>query len=192
MDGIEKVDADGEKTAVEKWSDADELVRELVRLHPDLRARARFLTRGSAAAEDLVQDVLERALMVRDRLRPHTNVKAWLTAIMRNLFIDERRRRRSLPDRPLAADLWTRGEPPGPLDLITMDDVLDALALLQPIEREVFTLAYLERLSYREIAARLQVPVNTAATRLFRARKKLRRLLTQVYLARDGGWMSAV
>ena len=184
MDGSGKVGVDGGGSAASGGDGAEEhgeLVRELVRLHPDLRAQALFLTRGSAAADDLVQDVIERALLARHRFRRGTNLKAWLNAIMRNLAIDAYRQRSARLSRDLQSETSASGEPRSPLDFVPMDDVLEALALLKPSDREIFMLASLERLSYREISPRLGIPMNTAGTRLMRVRSKLRRLLTRVY-----------
>src|SRR5690242_7817542 len=71
---------------------ADEFAAQLAALRPDLHARALFLAQDAVLAEDLVQDVLERALTARDRFRAGTHLKAWLCSILRNLFIDGRRR----------------------------------------------------------------------------------------------------
>jgi RNA polymerase sigma-70 factor (ECF subfamily) len=185
MDGMEKVDVDAGGGRVRSCDRADELGRELVRLHPDLRAHALLLTQGSASADDLVQDVVERALVARDRFRSGSNLKAWLNAIMKNLFIDAYRQRTSRLSRDLGCETAAGGAARSPLDLVTMDDVLEALALLGPADREIFTLAHLEGLSYRDIATRLGIPRNTAGTRLMRVRSKLRRLLTRVYEIRE-------
>ena len=181
MDGSEKVGADGGGSVARNGDRSEELSRELVRLHRDLRARALLLTGGSSYADDLVQDVVERALLARHRFQLGTNLKAWLNAIMKNLFIDACRQRVSRPGRNFQPETSASGEPRSPLDFITMDDVLEALALLTPADREIFTLAHLEGLSYREISVRLGVPPNTAGTRLLRVRSKLRRLLMRVY-----------
>lgn len=181
MDSIEKVEIDGCAAASENDFSAEELDRELVRLHPELRARALFLTQGSASADDLVQDVIERALRGRHRFQRGMNLKGWLNAVMRNRFIDAYREQSNRLSRDLQSETSPSAEPRGPLDLVTMDDVLEALARLKPSDREIFTLASLEHLSYREISTRLKIPVNTAGTRLLRARAKLQRMLTQVY-----------
>jgi RNA polymerase sigma factor (sigma-70 family) len=76
-------------------------------------------------------------------------------------------------------------EPLGPLDFVTMADILDALDQLKPSDREIFTLANVHHLSYREISGRLGIPINTAGTRLRRVRAKLRRLLTRVHAIRE-------
>jgi RNA polymerase sigma-70 factor (ECF subfamily) len=162
-----------------------ELDRELVLLLRDLRARALSLTRAAAAADDLVQDVVERALLARRHLRADSNLRGWLLAIMKNLFIDTRRRIRRSREDPVVE--WQGAdEPGGPLDLLTMEDILAALVLLAPPEREIFSMAYLDCLSHREISARLSIPRNTVGTRLFRVRSKLRGPLLALYQRRIG------
>ena len=56
------------------------------------------LTRNAQAAEDLVQDTLERAYVHYDRFKPGTHVGAWLFRILSNLAISAYRRRSSAPD----------------------------------------------------------------------------------------------
>jgi len=55
--------------------------------------------------------------------------------------------------------------------------IREALAKLEPNEREILMLREYEQLSYDEIAGLLRVPVNTVRTRLFRARMSLRAML---------------
>ena len=51
------------------------------------------LTRDSEAANDLYQDTLYKALVNRDKFNVGTNIKAWLFTIMRNIFINNYRRK---------------------------------------------------------------------------------------------------
>jgi RNA polymerase sigma factor (sigma-70 family) len=104
---------------------------------------------------------------------------------MKNLFIDTYRQRTSRLSRDLGSEMAAGGTMRSPLDLVTMDDVLEALALLNTADRDIFTLAHIEGLTYRDIATRLGIPRNTAGTRLMRVRSKLRRLLTRVYEIRE-------
>ena len=73
-------------------SDEDEFTAELIGLRRALYQRALLLTQDRTAADDLVQATIERALIARDRYRRGTNLRAWLLLMMRNLFIDGRRR----------------------------------------------------------------------------------------------------
>lgn len=148
--------------------------------------RARFLTQDSGAAEDLVQETLERALLHRARYRRETNLSAWLATIMRNLFVDHYRKRvnhtrlcESLSEPVLDASV-------GPLDLLLPVDVIEAVALLEPAHRALFDSFYSDHLTYREIASRFGIGTNTAGTRLLRIRLKLRRTLEQIYQQRLG------
>ena len=59
---------------------------------PYLRRYARALTGGAEAADDLVQDSLERAIARFDQFRPGTNLRAWLFTIVHNMRCDQHRR----------------------------------------------------------------------------------------------------
>lgn len=152
----------------------DRAEAELARHAPALRAAARAICRNDAECEDLVQDTFERALRHQVGCsEPVRNLRAWLVAILRNAFIDRMRAEHATtPD----VDDYAAAEPdpqPAWAD-VTLDDVRAALTAIDADLRAVFELHYLEGLRYREIAARLTVPENTVASRLFRARKALR------------------
>jgi RNA polymerase sigma-70 factor, ECF subfamily len=156
---------------------------ELAGLRRTLYQRALFLTQDRTAADDLAQATMERALIARDRYRSGTNLRAWLLLVMRNLFIDGRRRAAFQTGDALDEE-WAPPWPdalPSPLDLLCGDDVLRAAALLCREHREIFQLAYIEHLSYREIAARLGITANATGGRLLRARTRLRVLLDVVF-----------
>lgn len=157
---------------------------QLIALRAALRARARFLTRDAAAAEDLVQATLERALTSRARFRPGTNFHAWARSIMHNVFIDACRRDATRARRERNVDWGSAEAGLGPLDLLTANDVLEAMSSLEGARRRIFELAYFQRLSYREIAAQLGIPPNTTGTRLFRVKRDLRKRLELVYQRR--------
>lgn len=152
--------------------------QQLIELGPFLSRRAYLLTQDESEAEDLVQQTLERALLNQNRFRAGTNVRAWTTSIMRNLFIDDRRRmhhrhRATIDTDKVAAQEYERGI----LDLLSDDDVRTALAGLGEDDRTLFDLAYSESLSYRQIAVRFGIRISTVGTRLFRIRAKVRATL---------------
>jgi RNA polymerase sigma-70 factor (ECF subfamily) len=158
-----------------------EFTTALVALHGELHHRAMFLTHDMTAADDLVQDALERALAARAQFRPGTNLRAWVGSIMRNLFVDACRRR-PLVEQPADELAWTPPESfDGPLEVLSLNDVQTALSGMKAQDREILTLACLERRSYRDISEHLGIPVQTVGTRLFRARAKLRMQLQSVY-----------
>ena len=163
---------------------ADDFAIELVGLRRTLYQRALFLTQDRNAADDLAQATVERALVSRARFQSGTNLRAWLLLMMRNLFIDGRRRAvfqvtANVVDEESAAPAPDADL--SPVDLLSSDDVAEAAALLCHEQREIFTLAYVERLSYREIAGRLGISPNATGGRLFRVRTRMRRLLEIIF-----------
>ncbi len=146
----------------------------------ELRTASRYICRDDSEREDLIQDTFERALRHLGAGNPKpSNMRAWLVSILRNAFIDRKRRAAVAvmvhDDEPAAP----APEPePEPLwSAVSLDDVRAALDELDEPQRRVFELHYLERMRYDQIASQLGVPANTVATRLFRARKALREIL---------------
>jgi RNA polymerase sigma-70 factor (ECF subfamily) len=152
---------------------------------------ARRLTRNDQAAEDLVQDALERAYSHYDRFQPGTNMRAWLFRILSNLAISQYRRRATAPvveslddgedfslyDQLLAAGDTGSDVEARVLDLLGQESIRAAIEAL-PIEfRMVVLLADVEGFAYKEIADILGIPRGTVMSRLFRGRRLLQRTL---------------
>ena len=143
-----------------------------------LRRRAGVLTRNEADAEDLLQDTLERALRALPRLRPDSNLGAWLNTMMNHRFIDTWRSGRHT--RPLeAAQNVPAPEPERPpaWTEITEGEIKRGIDELPPASSDILRLRYYRRLSYAELARRLGITGDTVGTRLFRARRRLKRIL---------------
>jgi RNA polymerase sigma-70 factor (ECF subfamily) len=160
---------------------------ELIHLRPFLMSRAVTLCRDASAAEDLVQETYRRALEGRHTFRSGSNLRGWLTTIMRNHFVDSWRRpaHEGFHDlEALALATCEETRPFGPLDILSPDDIWAVLGELSEQDRKIFELAYLQGVSHREIARQIPVRERTIATRLFRARAKIRVLLQRVCLAR--------
>lgn len=155
-----------------------DLVSEILALRSFLSARAFLLTQEASAADDLVQDTFERALAARVSFRPGTNLKAWLSVILKRRFIDGRRHaqaghrlHRELERAPVEEQSF---EELDPIELLDVVDVVRVLGHLSARDREVFDLFHLRRLSYQQIAERLGVPISTVGTRLLRAKRRVR------------------
>jgi RNA polymerase sigma-70 factor (ECF subfamily) len=146
---------------------------------PALRRYARALCGDAGLADDLVQDCLERALSRLFAWRRMKNgLRPWLFAILRNVWIDELRRRRSRPESSgLDEAVAAAASPPGQLDRLVVRDLAAALALLIPEQREAVLLVGLEGLSYAEVAAVTGVPLGTVMSRLKRGRDRLALLM---------------
>jgi RNA polymerase sigma-70 factor (ECF subfamily) len=147
----------------------------LIDLLPSLRRYARAMAGDAALADDLVQDGIERALTRAETLRETNNIGAWLRRIVYNLYVDELRRRqvRGVPVSTEDIAHETALATP-PQAGATASDVTRALATLGAEHRRILVLAGIEGLSYREIAAELNVPAGTVMSRLARARAALR------------------
>jgi len=139
------------------------------------------LTGNPADAEDLVQDAMLRAYRSWDRFTLGTNAKGWLLTILRNLFINEYRRRRRHPEtvdldtiEPFAVFEKVQEDPQGAFfDRIVDEEVLRTVDALPEVFREAVMLSDVEGLSYEEIAKVLDVPVGTVKSRLYRGRRML-------------------
>lgn len=144
---------------------------------PRLRRYARALTGDIHAADDLLQDTVERALSRWFQFRSGSKLDAWLLTIMHNLFVNQyHARQASPPILPLddASDSAIRDSNS---DVLGLRDLDRALARLPLQQREVLLLVTLEELSYQDTARILDIPVGTVMSRLSRARENLRQLL---------------
>jgi RNA polymerase sigma factor (sigma-70 family) len=141
---------------------------------PALRRYARALVRDRAAADDLVQDCLERAVR-RWHQRRDANVGAWLFAILHNVAVDQFRkvaaRGRHVAINEIGED--TFGEAAAQEHRLMYQDVLNKLAKLPEEQRSVLLLVAVEDLSYADAAKVLNVPLGTVMSRLSRARERL-------------------
>jgi RNA polymerase sigma-70 factor, ECF subfamily len=157
-----------------------------------LYSYAMVLSRNPTEAEDLVQETCLRALRAMERLRPDSNVKSWLFTILRNVWLNQLRQRKTAPDivnldgeedgENRAVDSSKDPHAAYVSDL-ERERVRRAIERL-PLEfREIILLREYEELSYEEIAAMLQCPVGTVMSRLARARSKLRDLLVATTIA---------
>ena len=143
---------------------------------PRLRRYARALTGDRNAADDLVQDTLERALSRFHLWRQGSDLRAWLFTIMHNIFVNQMRSRVRHPhetlDESAAEELHARDP-----DWAELRDIGDALARLPGEQRAVLLLVGLEQFTYEEAARVLDIPLGTVMSRLSRGRERLRAML---------------
>ena len=152
-------------------SDAESIVE----LIPRLRRYARALTGDRAAADDLVQDTLERAWTKLHLYRRGTNLRAWLFTVMHNVYVNQRRAAR--PSTPMDEEMPELSQSGRETDTLVLRDLDAAIRRLAPDQREVLLLVALEEMSYDEAADALEIPIGTVMSRLARAREKLRAML---------------
>jgi len=156
---------------------------------PRLRRYARALTGSREAADDLVQDALERAWTKRALWRPDSNLRAWLFAVMHNVFVNGLKRARPLASLDALGEEGI-GESASSSASAETDAALRemrlALAQLPDEQRQVVLLVGLEQLTYAEAAEVLEVPIGTVMSRLSRGRDRLRQLLDEGAGGRNG------
>jgi RNA polymerase sigma-70 factor (ECF subfamily) len=147
---------------------------------------AMILTHNHTEAEDLVQDTYVRAIRAVERLREDSNVKVWLFTILRNVWFNRLRRRRTQPqlmeiDRDTNTANLIAETSKDPYELYVVkteqEQVREAIQKLPSEFREIIRLREYEELSFQEIASVLDCPVGTVMSRLGRARSKLRTML---------------
>jgi RNA polymerase sigma-70 factor (ECF subfamily) len=149
---------------------------QVVQQLPALRRYARALTGDRWAADDLLQDTLERACGKWRLWIAGTDLRAWLFTLMHNLYLNECRtaqvRSAVVAIDDVANELVAPGRP--------LDEAMDLDRCLQRLpaeQRAVLLLVTLEDLDYQEVARVLKIPVGTVMSRLARARARLRELM---------------
>ncbi|MGE5337553.1 MAG: RNA polymerase sigma factor [Gemmatimonadota bacterium] len=153
---------------------------------PRLRRYARALTGNRDAADDLTQDTLERAWEKRALWRagagdPKGSLRAWLFAVMHNVFVNTVRRMK-VTESLDAGDGSALDLPAAGASAETdaaVREIGRALMQLADEQRAVILLVGLEQLSYAEAAFALDVPIGTVMSRLSRGRERLRQLLDE-------------
>jgi RNA polymerase sigma-70 factor (ECF subfamily) len=144
------------------------------------------LTGNPSDAGDITQQAFYLAHSRAHQLRDSAKRKQWLFTILHREFLRTRRREAAHPQVNL--ELSESSLPPIQVDHATGLDgkaLLVALQGLEPAFRSPLVLFYLEQLSYKEIAATLEVPIGTVMSRLARGKQMLRQRLDPD-LARDG------
>jgi RNA polymerase sigma-70 factor (ECF subfamily) len=151
---------------------------------------ARWLVRDPAAAEDVVQEAMLRALTYFAGFKG-VNPRAWLLQIVRNTAYASRSLDRGVQLVPIAAEPEAGAIAAD--ELVSADDDPEAALLRErdrkqvheliealPVElREPLVLRELEELSYKEIADIAGIPIGTVMSRLWRARQSMARALAE-------------
>jgi RNA polymerase sigma-70 factor (ECF subfamily) len=153
-------------------ADAAILIEPLI---PSLRRYAAGLLRERSAADDLVQDTLERALSRWHQRRPEGDTRAWLFAILHSLAMNRLRQsaRRGVHLALDAVDPGRFAQPPRQEEGLAYANVLQAMQSLPPEYRAVLLLVSVEGMTYAEVAGILGIPLGTVMSRLSRARERL-------------------
>lgn len=156
-----------------------------------LHSFAYSLTKNVDDAKDLFQETAYRAMTNRDKFRPGTNFKAWLFTIMKNIFINNYRKKvkaNTIMDSTENMHYLNSGKQLVQNDAssnILMDELGGMIERLDESLRIPFVMHY-EGYKYQEIADQLHLPLGTVKSRIFFARKELK---SQIHARYDNLFM---
>ena len=163
-----------------------EFQKNLEFLTEPLNAFAYSLTKNSEDAKDLYQETAFRAINNKEKFRPETNFKAWTFTIMKNIFINNYRKKVKA-NTILDSTDNTFFLDSGPNNVVNdggrnilMDELQGMIAQLEDNIRIPFVLHF-EGYKYNEIAEMFELPLGTVKSRIFFARKALKEMIKRHY-----------
>ena len=154
----------------------------LTDLESYLKSFAFQFTRNEDDAKDLTQETMMKAFVYRTYYTPKTNFKAWVFTIMRNIFINQYRRKKK------AGTIFDNSEDSYLLNQHTNGNTPSNLLIAKEINEEISNLAedykkpfemHCLGFKYKEIAEDLDIPIGTVKSRIFIARQKLQESLSE-------------
>ena len=163
-----------------------EIINALNSFEKQLLRYANSLTKDSNSAKDLFQETAFRAIKHAKRCLPGTNTQAWLTTIMRNLYINDYRKRRRRSTLQAGQDnsflfdvsdetISNEGE-----SNMLYQDLIQLVHQLDD-DLKVPFLMTTQGFKYEEIAKKLDIPLGTVKSRIFFARKRMQKALSKLY-----------
>ena len=163
-----------------------EFTNKFNQLTPSLQSFALNLTRDSEEAKDLYQETAFRAMTNRDKFKAGTNLKAWLFTIMKNIFINNYRKKTKAntiidtTDNLYYINSNSATISNGAGTNILMRELGQMITDLEDSIRIPFQMHY-EGFKYQEIADELDLPLGTVKSRIFFARKALKSKIYALY-----------
>lgn len=151
----------------------DPLVSDVTAALPELQRYALRLTRNPDDAQDLVQDCMVRALSKLHLFERGTNLDAWLTTILRNLFMNRCKAARRCAEVELDHETPVAA---GQEHQVELREVGHAFNRLTAEQKFLVRRCGVEGRSYKAVAAQLGVSMGTIRSRLNRARSRLKEL----------------
>ena len=149
-------------------------------LYSPLYRFAFALTRNETQAADLTQETFLILAKQHARVRDVTKIRSWLFTTLRREFLRGLRTQSSRPEVELKPEYQDQlVTDPTILRAADAATALKALAQVDDGYRMVLELFYQADLSYKEIAATLDIPIGTVMSRLSRGKKQLRTLLAK-------------
>lgn len=143
-----------------------------------LKPHALKFTRNEDDAKDLIQDTLIKAIVNWDKFRDDTNIKGWLFIIMRNLFVNQYRKKKYIIcpiESEEAIQLRVNNEAESNMHIQYINSLLHKLPsrYQQPLQM------FIDGYKYHEINDTLKGPIGTTKNRIYKARKLLIEALSE-------------
>lgn len=155
-------------------------------LTPVLNAFAYNLTQNMEDAKDLYQETAFRAMANREKFLPDTNFKAWLFTIMKNIFINNYRKKvKSNTIMDSTDNLYYLNSGSDSIDNRGDANILvkELKELIEKLDENIkipFLMHY-QGYKYQEIADHFELPLGTVKSRIFFARRELKAEITKRY-----------
>ena len=163
-----------------------EFTNTFTNLKSSLNAFAYNLTKNSEDAKDLYQETAFRAISNKDKFRPGTNFKAWTFTIMKNIFINNYRKkvkRNTIID--TTDNMYFINSGSNIIDNDAGRNILmkELYRMIDSIDENIRTpfMMHYTGYKYQEIADKLELPLGTVKSRIFFARKALKQLIKEQY-----------
>lgn len=150
---------------------------------------ALHLTRSQSAADDLFQETALKAFDKIDQFRQGSNPKAWFFTIMRNMFINDYRKKSKSPitafedykvDSPDGETNYQKTIEHDGFESVVSDEVRSALLALDDNNLTVFLLYAIHDFPYKEIAAITNTPLGTVKSSISRTKGRLKSSLQEL------------
>lgn len=148
-----------------------------------LKSFAFTFTRNEEDAKDLTQETLLKAFTYRTYYTPQTNFKAWVFTIMRNIFINNYRRKvkaNTIFDYSKETYMLNNASSnhESPDNHVTNQELSNQIDQLENEYKRPFSMHF-QGFKYKEIAEELKIPIGTVKSRIFIARQKLTQSLKE-------------
>jgi len=172
-------------TSKVKQMSTQEFQTKVIALQTFLKPYALNLTNDLEDTNDLLQETIFKALSNKDKFEDGTNIKAWLYTIMKNIFINNYRRKSKMritsdgTDNSFLLDNGQAEEPNRAQSKMIMEDLNKVVNAL-PEEYRIPFIRHYEGYKYQEIADELDLPLGTVKSRIFLARQELKKKLQRI------------
>ena len=151
--------------------------------HTDYLQRLAYsFTNDANEASDLFQETMVKALSKFHQFKPGTNLKAWMSTIMRNAYINQYRknkRRRAYSLEDSITDAYSPTEDNQSESNMMTEEIMKQLSTLRPTYKSLLEMI-MEGYQYDQIAEHHRLPLGTVKSRIHLARKELAHKLQRI------------